>query len=428
MDDEGRKAAPKAGRRAGRNVNSWADDSTAPVEVQKGGFGLDAGFEAGSSTQPALRQDDFDTEDISRQGPRTHVNNDGDTPLTSRSRTEEAGGEHPSAQRLAPSDKFSTADTLREDSKKFVGVSRRKQEQLARGDDEISRKNLKYEALTAGVDGIMDIPELEDEGREDLSNVVAEAPKVRTNKVQGIEELEEDMHFKLPAMDDRDIDLSLLTGVLCSSEQVQELDEPWDPEIILTEVASAIYMEREKAEGQSFYREERRLSDHNPVSLHLASVWRPDRPPTRKPKPTFLVSEAHRYTDMFYNPEAPPVVGVRAVVDSLRAGQIGVTQAVDTIERILLGCFGDAFRPGPVSNGKAAWWNDECAAAKQAMLQYRSDVMKVPGAHPFSGRATHSVTPHQYNNTPTRTLNTTQYNIKNTATNNNTKHAITNNT
>ncbi|EFJ44034.1 hypothetical protein VOLCADRAFT_95705 [Volvox carteri f. nagariensis] len=128
---------------------------------------------------------------------------------------------------------------------------------------------------------------------------------------------------------------------------------------------------------QSFYREERRLSDHNPVSLHLASVWRPDRPPTRKPKPTFLVSEAHRYTDMFYNPEAPPVVGVRAVVDSLRAGQIGVTQAVDTIERILLGCFGDAFRPGPVSNGKAAWWNDECAAAKQAMLQYRSDVMNL---------------------------------------------------
>ncbi len=43
---------------------------------------------------------------------------------------------------------------------------------------------------------------------------------MRTNKVQGMEELEEDMHYKLPAMDDRDIDLSLLTAVLCSSEQV----------------------------------------------------------------------------------------------------------------------------------------------------------------------------------------------------------------
>lgn len=49
---------------------------------------------------------------------------------------------------------------------------------------------------------------------------VAEAPKVRTNKVQGMEELEEEAHYKLPAMDDRDIDLSLLTAVLCSSEQV----------------------------------------------------------------------------------------------------------------------------------------------------------------------------------------------------------------
>lgn len=31
--------------------------------------------------------------------------------------------------------------------------------------------------------------------------------------------------------------------------QVQEADEPWDPDIVLTEVASAIYTEREKAEG-----------------------------------------------------------------------------------------------------------------------------------------------------------------------------------
>lgn len=43
---------------------------------------------------------------------------------------------------------------------------------------------------------------------------------MRTNKVQGMEELEEEAHYKLPAMDDRDIDLSLLTAVLCSSEQV----------------------------------------------------------------------------------------------------------------------------------------------------------------------------------------------------------------
>nr|BCL66256.1 hypothetical protein [Volvox reticuliferus] len=250
MDDDGRRAAPKAGRRAARSVNTWGDDSAVPPEVQKGGFGLDAGFGGSPSTPTPVRQGGFDAEDTSRSGPASPPrNNDEDSIVPSRSRAGDAGGERPSAQRVAPPAKPSTADLLGEDSKKFVGLSRRKQEQLARGDDEVSRKNLKYEALTAGVDGIMDIPELEDEGREDLSSVVAEAPKVRTNKVQGMEELEEDMHYKLPAMDDRDIDLSLLTGVLCSSEQVQELDEPWEPDIILTEVASAINAEREKAEG-----------------------------------------------------------------------------------------------------------------------------------------------------------------------------------
>nr|BCL66186.1 hypothetical protein [Volvox reticuliferus] len=248
MDDDNRRAVPKAGRRAARNVNSWGDDSATPPEVQKGGFGLDAGFGGNSSTPPPGRPGGVDAE--ARIGPASsQANNDEDSPAPSRSRAVEVSSERPSAQLMAPAVKPVSADILSEDSKKFVGLSRRKQEQLARGDDDVSRKNLKYEALTAGVDGILDIPELEDEGREDLSNVVAEAPKVRTNKVQGMEELEEDMHYKLPAMDDRDIDLSLLTGVLCSSEQVQEPDEPWDPDIILTEVASAVNAEREKAEG-----------------------------------------------------------------------------------------------------------------------------------------------------------------------------------
>ena len=43
---------------------------------------------------------------------------------------------------------------------------------------------------------------------------------MRVNKVQGMNELEEDMQYRLPSNDDRDVDLSLLTAVLCSSEQV----------------------------------------------------------------------------------------------------------------------------------------------------------------------------------------------------------------
>lgn len=50
---------------------------------------------------------------------------------------------------------------------------------------------------------------------------MAEAPKVRLNKVQDIAELDEDVQFRLPTTEDRDIDLSLLTAVLCSSEQVR---------------------------------------------------------------------------------------------------------------------------------------------------------------------------------------------------------------
>ena len=44
---------------------------------------------------------------------------------------------------------------------------------------------------------------------------------MRINKVQNITDLDEDMQFRLPAMEDRDIDLSILTGFLCSSEQVR---------------------------------------------------------------------------------------------------------------------------------------------------------------------------------------------------------------
>jgi intraflagellar transport protein 43 len=54
---------------------------------------------------------------------------------------------------------------------------------------------------------------------------VAAAPKVRTNKVQGMTELDEDMQYRLPNTDDRDIDLSLLTTVLCSSEQVRHRND-----------------------------------------------------------------------------------------------------------------------------------------------------------------------------------------------------------
>eukprot|EP00955_Chlamydomonas_euryale_P020746 219851-Chlamydomonas_euryale.AAC.1 len=49
---------------------------------------------------------------------------------------------------------------------------------------------------------------------------VASAPKVRNNRVQNLGDLDEDMQYRLPATEDREVDLSLLTAFLCSSEQV----------------------------------------------------------------------------------------------------------------------------------------------------------------------------------------------------------------
>lgn len=148
-------------------------NNAVPLLTVQGGFGLDSGFGGGGGSP---RGNAFGAED---SAPPKHVastnfapsGDDEPAPAPSRQRTGDASGDRPSRGGAPPS-RPPPAEILGEDSKKFVGVSRRKQEQLARGDDEVSRKNLKYETLTAGVDGIMEIPELEEEGREDLSNIV----------------------------------------------------------------------------------------------------------------------------------------------------------------------------------------------------------------------------------------------------------------
>mmetsp|Transcript_24236 Transcript_24236/g.52967 ORF Transcript_24236/g.52967 Transcript_24236/m.52967 type:complete len:260 (-) Transcript_24236:603-1382(-) len=160
-----------------------------------------------------------------------------------------AQGEAPSP-RPPPAMPSMNMDPLADDGgPKFTGVSKRKQDQRMREEEEKQQAKSKYEDRVNNAEAILDIPELEEEGKEDLTRVVAEAPKVRSNKVQGMEELDEDMQFRLPSTDDRDIDLSLLTAVLCSSEQVNEPDEAWDPDMLFTNVASELNQEKEKAEG-----------------------------------------------------------------------------------------------------------------------------------------------------------------------------------
>lgn len=133
----------------------------------------------------------------------------------------------------------------------------------------------------------MDIPDLEAE--EDLSRRVAAAPAARSVSVMDIAELESEDLFRLPVLaKDHEVDLSLLTACLCPAVEVsrvvcsfqpdltilavhmccilecmalrtccltvlgviiflQVAEElvPWDFELLLTEIASALNAEKE---------------------------------------------------------------------------------------------------------------------------------------------------------------------------------------
>jgi hypothetical protein len=79
---------------------------------------------------------------------------------------------------------------------------------------------------------------------------IAEAPKVRqVQQVQGLEELESEKLHRLKEYvknkalggsydDTSQIDLSLLIANLLPESAIQEPDEEWDPELLLTAVAS----------------------------------------------------------------------------------------------------------------------------------------------------------------------------------------------
>eukprot|EP00199_Chlamydomonas_sp_CCMP681_P005847 CAMPEP_0119103696 /NCGR_PEP_ID=MMETSP1180-20130426/2082_1 /TAXON_ID=3052 ORGANISM="Chlamydomonas cf sp, Strain CCMP681" /NCGR_SAMPLE_ID=MMETSP1180 /ASSEMBLY_ACC=CAM_ASM_000741 /LENGTH=242 /DNA_ID=CAMNT_0007088265 /DNA_START=21 /DNA_END=749 /DNA_ORIENTATION=- len=144
-----------------------------------------------------------------------------------------------------PSADATSAPPTQEGTAKFTGVSRRKQEQQEQQVEQQSKAKNKYDERATEAD-IMEIPELEEEGKEDLTRMVASAPKVRSNRVQGMEELDEDQQYRLPPTGDRDIDLSILTAVLCSSEQVHEEDEAWDPDLLFSQVASELHGEMDQ--------------------------------------------------------------------------------------------------------------------------------------------------------------------------------------
>ena len=145
-DEEQRVVAPRAGRRAraqaAREQAAELDDDgqqadAPPAAARRGGFGFDdPPDEAGSSAPPET------------------------TPAASSGNV--------------PRGPPATASFDPESGNKFVGVSRRKQDQRAREEEEQEKaKSSKYDDVAKNIDGIM---ELEEEGKEDMSQMVRSVP------------------------------------------------------------------------------------------------------------------------------------------------------------------------------------------------------------------------------------------------------------
>jgi hypothetical protein len=89
------------------------------------------------------------------------------------------------------------------------------------------------------------IPVLEEEEEEAELTTVAEAPKVRSMRVQSMMELDQDLRFSLPAQATTGIDIGLLTSALPPQSCIEEPDEEWQFEILLQEVARELTEEQE---------------------------------------------------------------------------------------------------------------------------------------------------------------------------------------
>jgi len=106
---------------------------------------------------------------------------------------------------------------------------------------------------------IAEIPDLDSDSNqqnlteEDLTRVIADAPHVRANHIQSLQELEREAGFQIQS--DDGLDLSLLTSVLLSRDQVSEHDWTWDWDTLFSELATSL-----QPDGQIDDEEESSLS------------------------------------------------------------------------------------------------------------------------------------------------------------------------
>eukprot|EP00879_Flechtneria_rotunda_P025298 GHRR01026876.1.p1 GENE.GHRR01026876.1~~GHRR01026876.1.p1 ORF type:complete len:236 (+),score=111.58 GHRR01026876.1:733-1440(+) len=209
----------KAGRRAGKRVAI-----TEPTSASGDGRNVpneQVSFNGGSSQPPAQYQQQLSSQPSQSQhaaqysSPEQQQYSQQQQPQQPTAAASTPAGPPPKKVGfdLQASDGDSSGQQQR-----FTGVSRRKQEQLQREETTEAKHRNKYDEKA--IDGVADIPELEEEGWEDITKVVAQAPRAAAPKVQVISELEQDQGWLRVKPSNEDIDLSLLTGYLLPSEQV----------------------------------------------------------------------------------------------------------------------------------------------------------------------------------------------------------------
>lgn len=98
---------------------------------------------------------------------------------------------------------------------------------------------------------ITEIPDLEEEPREaDLTSAVAEAPNVRSTRIQALQDLDQQILFQLPSAMGDGIDLSLLTSALSPQLNVAEPDQLWEFDQMFADVSSEMLAEMEPPEKE----------------------------------------------------------------------------------------------------------------------------------------------------------------------------------
>lgn len=94
------------------------------------------------------------------------------------------------------------------------------------------------------------IPDLDSEDANNLPTEIMQAPRIRAHKVQGLDELDGDIQ-PLPSGGFEGLDLSILTSALYPPAILNEIDETWDFDTLITEVASVMQDEQDIHENDN---------------------------------------------------------------------------------------------------------------------------------------------------------------------------------